>query len=102
MPDMRAAPAVTVTVSGRFAEVLVYLGEYLESMEERAVELGTPPPTQWTNSRDRLQHLQGLVRNVGAGLPATDGIPSPHYLRSLAAQAMFWLVELRDRGEVSW
>lgn len=101
MPDVRSA-AASLTVGGVRGEVLAYVAEHLNYLDGVAARTGTPPVAQQQMPRDRLEHLEGLVKIVRAGAQRADGVPSPYYLRALAAQSCAWLEELRDRGEVSW
>lgn len=92
-----------VTLEGRRAEVLAYIAEQLDYLDQVAERTGTPPPTQEQMPLDRIRHLEGLVRCVRLGAQSDPrGVPSPHYLRALAAQSCAWLEDLRNRGEASW
>lgn len=92
-----------VTISGRRAEVLAYIAEQLDYLDEVAERTNTPRASQERMPLERIRHLEGLMRCVRLGAQHDPhGIPSPHYLRSLAAQSCAWLEELRERGEVSW
>jgi hypothetical protein len=90
-----------VTISGRRAEVLAYVAEHLDYLDGVADRTGTARPSQEQMPAARLKHLEGLLEITRAGA-VRMGVPSPHYLRALAAEACAWLEELRDRGEVSW
>lgn len=102
MPDVQPAPA-TVTVDGVRGEVLAYIAQQLQHLDEVAERTGTPRPSTERMPLERLQHLEALVRTVRAGVVSDpNGIPSPHFLRALAAQVCTWLEELRGREVVSW
>lgn len=102
MPDMRAADAA-VTVRGVRAEVLAYVAGQLDYLDEVAARTNTPRPSQERLPRERLEHLEGLVRCIRLGVQAEpERVPSPHYLRALAAQACAWLESERELRRVSW
>lgn len=90
-----------VTVAGTRGDVLAYLAEHLQTLDEIAERTSTPAPASERLPLERLQHLESLVKCVRTSLSA-GGTPSPHYLRAVAGQAVLWLEELRERGEVSW
>ena len=94
-------PPPSVTIGGVRGEVLAYIAEHLNYLDEVAARTNTPRASSERFPRERLEHLEGLVKTVRAGV-GREGIPSPYYLRSLAAQCCAWLEELRERGEVSW
>jgi hypothetical protein len=96
VPDMRPG-ASQLTIRGVRGEVLAYVAEHLNYLDEAAARTATPGPSARRLPRERAERLRMLVRIVGQ-----SEVPSPHYLRSLAAQACAWLEELRERGEVSW
>lgn len=102
MPDVRPT-AAPVTISGVRGEVLAYVAEHLNYLDEVAARTHTPRVAQEQMPKARLEHLEGLVQITRIGVYADpDHVPSPHYLRALAAQACAWLEELRERGMVSW
>jgi hypothetical protein len=102
VPDVRPTPP-TVTVDGVRGEVLAYIAEQLQHLDEVAERTGTPRPSTERMPLERLVHLEGLMRTVRAGVVSDpQGVPSPHYLRALAAQVCSWLEELRSREAVSW
>jgi hypothetical protein len=92
----------SVRISGRRAEVLAYVAEHLDYLDEVADRTHTPRPSQEQMPQARLEHLEGLLKIVRAGAQRNGGTPSPHYLRALAAQCCAWLEERRECGEVSW
>jgi hypothetical protein len=102
VPDLQPTPA-TVTVDGVRGEVLAYIAEQLQHLDELAERTGTPRPSTERMPLERLEHLEGLMRTIRAGVVADpNGIPSPHFLRALGAQVCTWLEELRGREAVSW
>jgi hypothetical protein len=92
-----------VTVLGVRAEVLAYVAEHLDYLDTVAERTNTPRVAQERMPKARLEHLEGLVRIARDSVVRDErSVPSPHYLRALAAQACAWLEELRERGDVSW
>ena len=103
MPDVRAADAMSITtVNGTRGEVMAYVAEHLAYLDDVALRHGLPLPSAPQDPQERAMHLEGLARTVKLGLTYPERVPSPHYLRALAGQAIVWLEELRERGEVSW
>lgn len=102
MPDVRPT-APSVTVDGVRGEVLLYLAAQLNHLDELAERTGTPRPSTERLPLERLEHMEGLMRTIRAGVVSDPaGIPSPHFLRALGAQVCTWLEELRGREVVSW
>lgn len=89
-------------VRGVRGEVLAYVAEHLAYLDTVADRHALDRPSDPRDPYERAEHLAMLARTVRAGLVRSDPIPSPHYLCALAGQAIAWLEELRERGEVSW
>ena len=93
----------TVTVSGNRAEVLAFVAAHLERLDEVADRTQTGRPADERLPLERLQHLEGLVRVLRTGVQHDPGhLPSPHYLRAVAGQAIAWLESEYKLGRVSW
>lgn len=102
MPDVRPADAA-VTVTGTRAEVLAYVAEHLDYLDTVAARTDTPRVADYADPLERIKHLEGLVRALRAGVTHDrEKVPSPHYLRALAAQACAWLESERELRRVSW